>query len=437
MSGCRPLVFALTLAMLCGTAAAADNAASDHAAAVQTATISPGTVITMSNWQQFRDFMPEGMIALFEGKYFWKMPAGAQIEVGPTVIHPLPKNYLAMTEKYAQQVRIKELPTGGLTLENYHGGIPFPNAAEPHKGWKLLANFWYRYIPYLVVDSYGTGCAVDSAGNTNCQVYVGVKRQLAYNSDSEAPPEPAGPDARYFTEWFMTLEPEQDRYTAYLTVNYADPERPEATYVFLPSLRRYQPISTAARCAESGGLDQTYEDFHNGLDTNLTELDVENMGHRKILALVDVTPPSAPFPGDLLMPLAFPTAKWGKWQLRDVDVIGLKKVPSKTASYCYGKRVIYADSAYAFPLWEDMWDTKGSPWKFAALFPLSVDVPGVGPVDTAALDVELWWDIQRNHTTFVSEPAQGRAYYINGQAPKEYRDDARYTTPAGLNLIMR
>jgi hypothetical protein len=235
----------------------------------------------------------------------------------------------------------------------------------------------------------------------------------------------------------MTLEPEQDRYTAYLTVNYADPERPEATYVFLPSLRRYQPVSNAARCVESGGLDQSYEDFHNGLDTNLTEMEVEDMGHRKMLALVDVTPPSSPFPGDLLMPLAFPTPKWGKWQLRDVDVIGLKKVPSKAASYCYGKRVIYADSAYAFPLWEDMWDTKGNPWKFAALFPLSVDVPDVGRVDTAALDVEVWWDIQRDHATFVSEPAEGRAYYINAKAPKEYRDDARYTTPAGLDLIMR
>src|SRR5271154_386900 len=152
-AGCF-VVFAVICAMFCGTAASADSAASDHAAPVQTATIPPGTVITMSNWQQFRDFMPEGMIALFEGKYFWKMPAGVQIEVGPTVTHQLPKTYLAATEKYAQQGRIKELPSGGRTLENYHGGIPFPNAAEPHKGWKLLANLWYRYIPYLVVDTY-------------------------------------------------------------------------------------------------------------------------------------------------------------------------------------------------------------------------------------------------------------------------------------------
>ena len=436
------IILSMLLVALSLSAYAADITANPPSPAATTAapatdSITPGTTITKANWQQFKQFMSDGMVALFEGKYFWKMPAGVEIEVGPTVNHPLPKDYVAATEKYASQVRIKALPTGGLSLENYRGGIPFPNAAEPHKGWKLLANMWYRYIPYLVVDTSGTGCSLDSTGSADCQVYIGVKRQLAYNTDTDAPVEPAGPDARYFTEWFMTLEPEQDRYLTYLTVNYADPEKPEAAYVFLPSLRRSQPISNAARCSESGGLDQTYEDFHNGLDTNLTEMNVENIGHRKMIALVDVTPPTAPFPGDTLMPLAFPTPKWGKWQVRDVDVLGLTKIASKAGSYCYGKRVIYTDSTYSFPLWEDMWDTKNQPWKFAALFPLAVDVPGVGVVDTAALDVEVWWDIQRNHATFVSEPAQGHAYYINGQAPKEYHDDNRYATPAGLNLIMR
>ena len=84
----------------------------------------------MSNWQQYEDFMPESMIGLFSGKYSWKMPADVRIEIGPTIIHPLPKNYLAATEKYAQQVQLVELPTGGLSLANYHGGIPFPNPAE-------------------------------------------------------------------------------------------------------------------------------------------------------------------------------------------------------------------------------------------------------------------------------------------------------------------
>jgi hypothetical protein len=58
-----------------------------------------------------------------------------------------------------------------------------------------------------------------------------------------------------------------------------------------------------------------------------------------------------------------------------------------------------------------------------------------------------WWpsaiasmirgDRKPSRATFASEPTLGRPYYINENAPKEYNDDSRYTTPAGLNLIMR
>ena len=37
--------------------------------------IPDGTIITMQNWQNYRQFMPEGMASFFEGRYFWKMPA--------------------------------------------------------------------------------------------------------------------------------------------------------------------------------------------------------------------------------------------------------------------------------------------------------------------------------------------------------------------------
>ena len=66
-------------------------------------TIQSGTIITMQNWQNYREFMPDGMAALFEGKYFWKMPADVSMEVGPTIIHSLPPSYLAAAEKYSGQ----------------------------------------------------------------------------------------------------------------------------------------------------------------------------------------------------------------------------------------------------------------------------------------------------------------------------------------------
>src|ERR1700693_6315454 len=207
-------------------------------------TIAPGTVITMDNWRNYQQFMPDGMVALFEGKYFWKMPPDVRIEVGPTVIHPLAKNYVEATDKYSSQVKLIDLPGGGLTLDGYHGGIPFPNLSEPHKGWKALANVWYRYVPHLVVDSNGYGCAITGSGNINCQTYQAVKRILSFSTDSGVSADASGRGEKFFTEWYMTLEPEQDKYTTILTVDYADLARAEQLYIFLPSLRRYQALSS-------------------------------------------------------------------------------------------------------------------------------------------------------------------------------------------------
>jgi hypothetical protein len=413
------------------------TAGTNNGSATAANPIPPGTVITMANWSNYRQFMPDGMIALFDQKYFWKMPPDVRMEVGPVVMHPLPKTYVEATEKYANQVKLIELPNGGLTLQGYRGGMPFPNPADPHKGWKVLSNVWYRYIPHLLIDSYGYGCAINGSGNINCQTYQAVKRQLSFSTDAGAPAAISAAGEKYFTEWYMTLEPEQDRYTTILTVDYADLTRPEDMFVFLPSLRRYQPLSTAARCSPSAGMDATPEDFHNGFDSNLTELKVDYIGHKQILALLDPNAPQAAFPGGYDMPLGWPTPSWGKWQVRDVEAISIEKIPAKAAGYCYGRRVMYADSHFYGILWEDLYDPQMQPWKIQAIFPLAINVPGIGPVNTAAADVEELWDIKNQHSSIGAEPSPGHPFYVNEQAPKEFDDMGRYTTPAGLNLIMR
>lgn len=59
------------------------------------------------------------------------MPADVPIEVGPTIVLPLPSTCLAATERYSSQVKILDLPGGGLTLTGYRGGLPFPSPSEP------------------------------------------------------------------------------------------------------------------------------------------------------------------------------------------------------------------------------------------------------------------------------------------------------------------
>jgi len=379
--------------------------------------------------------MPDGMVALFEGKYSWKMPADIQIEVAPTQLHPLPKNYLEATEKYAGQVRIAEQPDGSLRLQNYLGGIPFPNPQEPHRGWKVLENLWFRYGPSLLVDRHGPGCSINSMGSLNCQSFDAVTRQLAYNTDSAIPTAAPAPDAPFSTEWFMTLEPESQKYTTYLLISYADQSRPDDTYVFLPALRRSQRVSSAARCSESSGMDFTDEDFHSGFDSNVSELRAEYVMHKKMLALVDAAPPDKPFPEGYYMPLAWPMPDWAKWQVRDVDVIDVRKIPSKAAGYCYGKRIIYVDSHFYGPLWQEIYDSKMEISKFYQVAPQKVDVPGIGPQNVAGGDLEIIWNLKDHHATWAAENPQTLA--ANENAPKEFQDLERYTTPAGLNFIMR
>jgi hypothetical protein len=105
-------------------------------------TIPIDTKITMQNWQQYRQFMPDGMIALFEGKYFWKMPSDVEMNIGPTRAFAAPPGYVAATEKYGRQTGAVVLPDGRHDLLNYVGGLPFPDPAEPYMGWKILANDW-------------------------------------------------------------------------------------------------------------------------------------------------------------------------------------------------------------------------------------------------------------------------------------------------------
>jgi hypothetical protein len=66
-----------------------------------------------------------------------------------------------------------------------------------------------------------------------------------------------------------------------------------------------------------------------------------------------------------------------------------------------------------------------------------VNAPGIGPVNATGADAEVFWNLLHKHATFTVEPAGDGQHYINQQAPKEYDDVPRYSSPSGLNLIMR
>lgn len=432
------IILLIVLGSFCSARAADSEAA--HGAQAPVRGIPPGTRITMQNWRQYQKFMPHGMVVLFQGTRFWKMPADVEMDVGPTVIHPLPKNYRQATQKYASGVKLVALPDGGFTVSGYRGGIPFPKPSAPHKGWKILANFWFRYMPHLVVNTPnnpGFMCTLDSYGNVNCVKGLWVYRQLSYNTDPGVPAVIPGGEGKFFTTWFMIEEPEEEKYTATLTIGYTNLTKPQEIYRFLPALRRAQPVSAAARCASSG-VDTTPDDGRFGFDGNIPDFEAKLIGEKRILAQMDVGTAGANFPADYDMPLGWSKPSWGKWELRDVYVLDVRKLPSKAAGYCYGKRIMYIDKQFYGALWEDLYDSKMRLWKVALLQPIVINVPKVGLQNSSGAQYSHYWDLENKHATF-SGPNDGHGYdiLINGKVPKQYRDIRRYTTPGGLDEVMR
>ena len=136
MSGIRSLLFGVAGAALCLVVPAMVQAAEN--------TIPPGTKITIKNWQQYKSFMPDGMVALFNGNLAWKMPPDVEMDVGPTTIHPLPKPFWDAVEKYSAQTQFIKLPNGAYKLENYVAGVPFPHPSGPDKGTEIAADVTFR-----------------------------------------------------------------------------------------------------------------------------------------------------------------------------------------------------------------------------------------------------------------------------------------------------
>jgi hypothetical protein len=385
--------------------------------------------------------MPLGMVELFEGTHFWRMPPDIQIVVGPTIAEKLPLGYLEATEKYSSNVRVVHLQDGRNDIQNYVAGEPFPNPKEPDKGYKLLADLWFAYIPHLIAGTPQNPlkiCSESHHGYIHCVRLSYVYRQTAYNTDPGVRDDDLGDGKEWYTEWTSIEEPEELRYTARLILFFKDNQRPEEVFTFVPSLRRSLRGSLASRCGNITGTDFAQDDYKRvGFNGGIGLFGAEFLGHRQILALTGDYPSTAgDFPTNYYMPLGWPKPSWGKWQLRDVDVLDVRRVHTQRGGYCYGKRLIYADSDTHYALWEDAYDSNMHLWKIALVAQRMVRATSLGYVP-GALTVGAW-DLRFNHMTNAStQNKEGHDILVNYDVPGEYRNFTLYSTPAGLAQIMK
>jgi uncharacterized protein DUF1329 len=401
-------------------------------------TIPPGTRITLQNWRQYRRFMPVGMQALYEGQYLWKIGPEADytVEVGPTTPIPMPKKFAIDTEKYRGQARLKQVETGGYTLDNYQAGLPFPAPEEPQLGYKVLYDAWYYFRPF-VYTYLSTLYRVDR----NRSVYSstgGVNNwRVSHLSDGDMPMQ-----MPYAGPYFLLIRnpqftPEQNRYLTSLQMLYSDPAHIQDSYTFLPSLRRALRLSTAARCAPLLGTDWVYDDNGGGQYFQVPNFNVKFLGKKKILALMhekhctrsdkkDCFTIADSAPG-------WPKPEIGPWEVIDAYVLDVSPRPD-LGHYCYPHKILYLASTNAWVLtWWEAYDEGGKLWKIdkASYAPVPIgngEVTAIAGIVDAAV-----WDMQNSHAG-VSLNSDVR---VDNEVDPELQNAKVWGFPGGLSRVMR
>jgi len=409
------------------------------AAADSNATIEPGTVINAQNWQKYKQFMPMGLQLLLSGQLpTFNVPADFQMIVGPTQSYPLPKRFIADSEKYSPQVRLTHLPDGGTSLQGYVSGLPFPHPSGPDEGIELLWDTYYNWQPHIgQIDDWAQ--TTDRYLNRSASKVKCVHFKQMHISDPGLPPNLAA-NGIFLTENCEVWEPEQSKYVTALQVFYDDPARVAENYAFIPSLRRSLRLSAAARCSPFAGGDFTNDDFRNGMNLQVPIFRSRFLGLKKILTMVfpdnnfyQTYTNNAPAP--YYYPSFIPRPSTGKWQLRDMYVFDNRRIESQTVGYCYGDRVMFLDKEQFAPQWLDLYDAELKYWKFY----WNLYHPGVIPEtgehtfgSGTSGGFALMQEFQNTH-----EDAAWQIPHWGRDVPTTFQDYTRWGTPAGLSQVMQ
>jgi hypothetical protein len=397
----------------------------------------PGTVITTQNWQKYQSSMEEGLKVLFAGNYFWKFPADFQLQIGPTHDYPLPKQYREYGEKYSKNIEIINLSDGGRSIKGYMGGLAFPNPSGPLKGWEILVDSWFEYVPHITCSPNNHVYLLDRYGNRSTEVTGTVYRQFNFNTDPGVPnSDPNGPGI-FYSEYTRVYEPEQSKYTTQLTLYYTDPARNEDLFLFIPALRRTLRLSSASRCSPFVGTDWIQDDVKQLFNGGIVRFDATLVGEPNALALT-VADEKASSDLDNYYPIFFPGPKVGKWEVRPTYLLDVRRIPSERNGYCIGKRMLYVDKQQWTQFWADLYDENMKYWKSTSFQQIAHEVPGVGPVMYTGDYLVGLWDQQNNHASaWIANPPFGTNEECGNLAGMNYTDAKLYSSVSGLSSIMQ
>jgi hypothetical protein len=340
-------------------AAAAAVSALMGAVAIASAQVKPGDFITPENAAKVKDLVSPGV--------YYKVERGMSLKITSTQRIDWPPPYKEATEKFSGQVRLSE---DRRSLVGYVAGQPFPliDPNDPDVAVKVIWNNAFRPIASDDYDLRFYDCDSVYIGHNKPLhqiIYGQIGHYAGYNlvGRTEVEPMPIDPD---FTKtnrlWlfalYPVLAPATSRGAGFVRYRYADPERGDDSWTWLPDSRRVRRLNESIMSSATGA--HTWDpDHYSGFNPKTEQYNYRFVGERQMLASCRAEhSPSVRCPTD-----GGGSACPEIWEMRHMYIVEATPRRDKIREALDSRTIIYMDSEMWFEPYIDTYDRRGELWR--------------------------------------------------------------------------
>jgi len=316
----------------------------------------PGEVINKSNYQKYKDLIPEGFYQAFEDGWGGLMPP-ISMKIKQTESATIPKVYREFSEKNRGKFTLDE---NGLIAGGYdYLGIPFPEVTPADKDFALkhIWNYTYKYT----FDDYDQHLRIylqrkgERAGFTQYWAPWQFFANRMFDPPKPIYPNPLGLQKAMF---WLGEYPYSMKSQVLLQYRCLDPRKSDESYIYLPSLRRVLRGEAGQRSTPVTGSLVAMDDVEN-FDCRPQDFNFKFIKEQKVLGIVDNRPNQEAWKKwDSKVGTPWPSENW---EVRDAYVI---EVTPKDPRYPQSKKIITMDKENPATIsWTIAWDRAGELWK--------------------------------------------------------------------------
>lgn len=320
---------------------------------------SPGTTIDKSNLEKYKNLFPPEFLPAFEDG-FGGLIAPIHVNVKATEKRQMYQPYLDYSAKNKGKFSLDKegFPGPGWARQ----GLPFPDLKEddPDFATKLMWNYELRY---QFDESFETGKGVSfkQRHDEKLQWITSRGHKLFFKNRMVLDPRPDldNPLDLFSAFLLQHLTPESMTNTMTLTYRYADPRKPDDTFLYLPSMRRVIRTEAGQRSTPIVGSISALDDFE-GFAGNVAEFNYTLVGKQKVLAVMEAGLRPEDLKAQGLRKLESMPFNYDGYEARDVYVVDIKP---KDPKYPQSIKRLYLDKDLLLPLYAVAWDRANKIWK--------------------------------------------------------------------------